>query len=178
MSGGTADEASSSSWFEPLAQPLEGPAFHLAVLLVEDPNVAQDIVQEAFVRVWRSPRTPRDVPGFRRWLYKTIVNLARDHHRRRVLWARLRFWSVAPPDPAVEVERMMGGAALEQAIASLSWRERVAVYLRFFDDAPFAEVAATLGMREATARVVVHRALGKLRDRLSAKGFAPEGFRP
>lgn len=176
MSGGTAQEPSPGLWFELLAEPLEGPAYQLAVLLVEDQSVAEDIVQEAFLRVWRSPRTPRDAVGFRRWLYKTVVNLARDHHRKRLLWTRLRFWLPSSDDPAQAVERQIGGTALEQAIASLSWRERQALYLRFFDDAPFEEVAITLGMRQTAARVLVHRALKKLRDRLSARGFAPEGI--
>jgi RNA polymerase sigma-70 factor (ECF subfamily) len=176
MSGGTAQAPSPGEWFQSLAEPLELPAFQLAVLLVEDQSVAEDIVQEAFLRVWRSPRTPRDATGFRRWLYKTIVNLARDHHRRRMLSARLLFWLPSSNDPVEQVEQKIGRTALEQAIASLGWRERQALYLRFFDDAPFDDVAISLGMRETAARVLVHRALKKLRDRMSAQGFAPEGL--
>src|SRR4029077_9754009 len=84
---------------EPLVLALYRPAVRLATLLVRDYSVAQDIVQEAFVRVWLSPRTPREMSGFRPWLYRTIVNLARDHQRRQSRWARLRFGRAASADP-------------------------------------------------------------------------------
>jgi len=50
-----------SSWIEPLVLALYRPTIQLATLLVRDNTVAQDIVQEAFVRVWLSPRTPREM---------------------------------------------------------------------------------------------------------------------
>jgi RNA polymerase sigma factor (sigma-70 family) len=144
------------------------PAFQLATLLVRDDAVAQDIVQEAFVRVWLSPRTPRDMSGFRPWLYKTIVNLARDHRRRQGRWARLRFGRVASADPMDVAERNLWDATLGKAIRSLSRREQEAVYVRYFEDAPFDEVGRIIGVRAGTARVLVHRALEKLRHRLDA----------
>jgi RNA polymerase sigma-70 factor (ECF subfamily) len=146
------------------------------MLFVQDSALAQDLVQEAFLRVWRSPRTPHDADGFRRWLYKAIVNLARDHHRKRVLGATLQFWSPPSRDPADEVDRRLTTSALERAIASLRRKEREALYLRYFEDAPFEEVAATLGIGVTAARVRVHRALHRLRDRMRADGIWTEGL--
>jgi RNA polymerase sigma-70 factor (ECF subfamily) len=142
--------------------------FQLAVLLVRDYAVAQDIVQEAFVRVWLSPRTPRDLSGFRPWLYKTVVNLARDHHRRQERWGRLRFGRPRSLDPMEIAEAREADASLGNAIRSLSRREREAIYVRFFEDASFDEVARIIGTRTGTARMLVHRALAKLRRQLSA----------
>lgn len=164
-------------WLEPLALALEGPAYQLAVLLVEDGSVAQDIVQQAFVRVWRSPRTPRQLPDFRRWLYRAIVNLARDHHRRGRRWGRLRLDPPISADPAQEAEQRFVDRAVDQALRSLTMPEREAVYLRFFEDAPYEEVAQAIGRREGATRMLVHRALQKMRDRLGAEGLAPEGTR-
>jgi RNA polymerase sigma-70 factor (ECF subfamily) len=155
-----------SSWIEPLVLALYRPAVQLATLLVRDNTVAQDIVQEAFVRVWLSPRTPREMSAFRPWLYKTVVNLVRDHQRRQSRWARLRFGRLASVDPTEVAERRQSDAALGNAIRSLTQREQEAVYIRFFEDAPFDEVARIIGVRAGTARVLVHRALAKLRDRL------------
>jgi RNA polymerase sigma factor (sigma-70 family) len=56
--------------------------------------------------------------------------------------------------------------ALGDALRGLSRREQEAVYIRFFEDAPFDEVGRIIGLRAGTARVVVHRALAKLRRRL------------
>ncbi len=155
-----------SSWIEPLVLALYRPAFQLATVLVRDSTVAQDIVQEAFVRVWLSPRTPREVTAFRPWLYKTVVNLARDHQRRQSRWARLRFGRAASADPTDVVERRESDAALGKAIRGLTRREREALYIRYFEDAPFDEVGRIIGVRTGTARVLVHRALAKMRRQL------------
>ena len=155
-----------SSWIEPLVLALYRPTVQLATLLVRDYTVAQDIVQEAFVRVWLSPRTPREINAFRPWLYKTVVNLARDHQRRQGRWARLRFGRVASSDPMDLAEQRESDAALGDAMRGLSRREQEAVYVRFFEDAPFDEVARIIGVRTGTARVLVHRALAKLRRQL------------
>ena len=154
---------------------LERPAFQLATLLVNDPSLGEEIVQEAFVRVWQSPRTPRELPEFRRWLYRTIVNLARDHHRRRIRWANLRLPARASVDPANLTEQAMEASAVDLALQSLDPAEREAIYLRFFEGASFDEVGGIIGKREGTARVLVHRALRKLRSRLTADGMAPQG---
>ena len=155
-----------SSWIEPLVLALYRPTVQLATLLVRDYTVAQDIVQEAFVRVWLSPRTPREMSAFRPWLYKTVVNLARDHQRRQGRWARLRFGRVASADPMEVAERRQSDAALGNAMRGLSRREQEAVYVRFFEEAPYDEVGRIIGVRAGTARVLVYRALEKLRRQL------------
>jgi RNA polymerase sigma-70 factor (ECF subfamily) len=155
-----------SSWIEPLVLALYRPTFQLAALLVRDYTVAQDIVQEAFVRVWLSPRTPHEMSAFRPWLYKTVVNLARDHHRRQGRWARLRFGRAASADPMDVAERHQSDVALGNAIRGLNQREQEAVYVRFFEDAPYDQVGRIVGVRTGTARVLVHRALAKLRRQL------------
>ncbi len=155
-----------SSWIEPLVLAFYRPAFQLAALLVRDHTVAQDIAQEAFVRVWLSPRTPREMSAFRPWLYKTVVNLVRDHQRRQSRWARLRFGRAASADPVEVAEQRESDAALRNAIRTLSRREQEAVYIRYFEDAPFDEVGRIIGVRTGTARVLVHRALAKLRENL------------
>ena len=69
----------------------------------------------------------------------------------------------------------MEASTIELALQSLDRPEREAVYLRFFEGASFDEVGRIIGKREGTARVLVHRALRKLRSRLRADGMAPQG---
>jgi RNA polymerase sigma-70 factor, ECF subfamily len=159
-----------ASWIEPLVHELQRPSFQLAVLLVRDYDLAQEIVQEAFVRVWLSPRTPRVLAAFRPWLYRTIVNLARDHQRRQGRWARLRFGRPESADPLELAERRHADAELADAVRGLSRREQEAIYVRFFEDAPYDEVARIIGGRSGAARVLVHRALRKLRRQLDPGG--------
>ncbi len=130
--------------------------------------LAEDLVQEAFARVWASHRTPSSPPEFQRWLFRTITNLARDHHRRQAVLRRIPFWSVRPVDPTEEAERRIGDPALLQAFRRLRLRERIAVHLRYYEDRSFSEVGSLMGVRESSARVLVHRALGRLRQSLAS----------
>jgi RNA polymerase sigma-70 factor, ECF subfamily len=170
-------QTAESTWIEPLVLELQRPAFQLAYLLLRDYSLAQEIVQEAFVRVWLSPRTPRELNHFRPWLYRTVVNLSRDHFRRQRRWARLRLPWPAPADPAELAERHDAHTELATAVRSLSRREQEAIYIRFFEELPYDEVARIIGGRKGAARVLVHRALRKLRGQLDADK-SMEGFQP
>jgi len=78
---------------------------------------------------------------------------------------------VAPPsqqsdDPVNEAERRAIDESLANALRSLTLGERQAIYLRYFEDQSFAETARILRRPSVSVRVVVHRALAKLRRRL------------
>lgn len=154
------------SWFEPLARTFERPAYHFAVMLTRDRAIAEELVQEAFARVWASPRTPSAEPDFRRWLYRAITNLARDYHRRRLLESKLRFWAPPEIDPVEDVLNRADDRDLLRAVIALPLKDRQAIYLRYFDGLPFADVAQVMGTTESAVRVRVHRALKSLRVRL------------
>lgn len=155
-------------WFEPLVVELEDNALGFAMTLVHDREQAEEIVQEAFAKVWAASNTPQERDEFKRWLYKAILNLVRDQARHRRRWARLRFWAPPPPNPFDEVERRADDASLVDALRHLDARERAAVHLRYFEDRSFAETARTLGVSENHARVIVHRALAKLRRAMAS----------
>lgn len=154
-------------WFETLVRSLEDSALRFAFTLVHDRDVAEDIVQEGFARAWASARTPSDEQEFKRWLYRIILNLARDRGRQRSRRAALRFWAPPPPDPLDEVERRADDEALAWALRRLTLRDRQAVHLHYFENRPFEEVSRVIGTSEAHARVIVHRALAKLRRYLT-----------
>jgi RNA polymerase sigma factor (sigma-70 family) len=140
----------------------------LAFMLVQDRSIADEIVQEAFTRLWASSKTPAAEPDFRRYLYRTIANLAHDHHRRLGRLSALPIPNRSPFDPLDEVERRRGGESLKTALRELPLRERQAVYLRYFEDQSFAETARMMGAPQVTVRVLVHRGLGKLRRILAS----------
>jgi RNA polymerase sigma-70 factor (ECF subfamily) len=167
-------DAADRGWFEPLARTLERPAYHFAVMLVENRATAEELVQEAFARVWASPNTPSTEPDFRRWLYRVIANLARDYHRRRYLEARLPFWNTPAIDPIDEVVHRAEDRGLLGAVLALPFKDRHAIYLHYFDGLTFAEVGNVLGVSEIAARVRVHRALQALRGRLGPDSVAGE----
>lgn len=165
-SKGTSLKTDDRSWFEPLVRSLGRPAWKFAFVLVHDIDVAEEIAQEAFARVWVSANTPSAEVEFRRYLYRTITNLARNYRRQQIRAARLPVSAPSAVDPLDEVDRRAGDAALRTAMRGLSVRERQAVYLRYYEDHSFAETARIMGAPQVTVRVIVHRALGKLRRKL------------
>src|SRR2546421_9701364 len=104
------------AWMEPMVSEFSRPAFQLAAALVHDQGVAEEIVQEAFLRAFASRRTPREMTQFRRWLYRIVLNLAREHHRRQSRWRKLPVRPEPGLDPELEAVRRMGDAEMAEAL--------------------------------------------------------------
>ena len=143
-------------------------------MLVQNRATAEELVQEAFARVLASPNTPSAEPDFRRWLYRAITNLARDYQRRRLVEARILFWSPPAVDPIDEVIHRAEDRDLLRAVLGLPFKDRQAIYLHYFDGLTFAEIGEVVGASEIAARVRVHRALQRLRGRLGPDSVARE----
>lgn len=133
---------------------------------------AQDACQETFLRAQRA--FARLVPGSnpRAWLYRiatnTARNAARGRSRRTVHMADVAVDSL-PADAAATLEDRMQLRAVARAAEALPPRQRAALVLRQFQDLDYAEIAATLGGTEATARANVYQALKKLRSALGGE---------
>lgn len=143
-------------------------------MLVQNRATAEEVVQEAFARVWASPHTPAAEPDFRRWLYRAITNLARDYQRRRLVEAKVMFWNPPAIDPIDEVVHRAEDRELLRVMLALPFKDRHAIYLHYFDGRTFAEVGDVLGVSEIAARVRVHRALQRLRGRLGPDSVVRE----
>jgi RNA polymerase sigma factor (sigma-70 family) len=154
-------------WFEASVSSLARPATKFANVLVHDFDLAEEIVQEAFARMWVSPNTPTTEVEFRRYLYRTITNLANDYFRRRARRAASDGAVPVVVNPVDVAEARASDDAMRAALNILGLRERQAIYLRYFEDQSFAETARIMGARQVTVRVMVHRALGKLRRHIS-----------
>jgi RNA polymerase sigma factor (sigma-70 family) len=150
----------------------------LARVLVDSPETAEDLVQDAFVhlhRHWGGVRDPRS------YLHRSVVNACRSHHRR-ARWERPRAFH--DNDRAERAERnglgdrsgrdIVDGSAeqgrsddadvLGAALATLPYRQRAALVLRYYSDLPDAEIAVALGCRPGTVGSLVHRGLERLRE--------------
>jgi len=161
-------------WFEGIVSSLARPATKFANVLVHDFDLAEEIVQEAFARLWASPNTPSDEVEFRRYLYRTIANLANDYYRRRVRRSTSEVAIAVVVNPLELVEARASDEAMQAALNFLGLRERQAIYLRYFEDRSFAETARLMGARQVTVRVMVHRALCKLRRHMSESSLSDQ----
>lgn len=160
-------------WFEPLVERLGPEALKFAYMQVRDLDLAQDMVQEAFARVWASSRTPHGTVEFKRWLYRSIANLVKDQHRYEQRLAQFMATASAPA-AMDQFERWLSHEVTTAAIQRLSLRDRQLIYLRYFEDQPLSECARLLGLHPVSVRVLIRRALGRLRRELAAMDPYPE----
>lgn len=147
--------------------------------LVRDPAVAEDLAQDAFCRAFDGLPGFRGEASFRTWLFTIVRNVCIDHHRRTagVAWLRDEGAEAEeqPEERPILLELMIDREQLERALAALDERERALVVLRFVHGMEYAELAACFGLREATIRMRLCRALTRMRDALALRGPARGG---
>ena len=149
--------------------------YRLAFRLCGNAHDAEDITQEAFIRVFRS--LDRYKPGtFEGWMHRIVTNLFLDMARRR---SRIRFEALP-----VDSERVPGSArspeqvlaeemfdpVLQAALDNLSPEFRAAVVLSDIEDLSYEEVGRILGVKMGTVRSRIHRGRAALRAELEAAG--------
>jgi RNA polymerase sigma-70 factor (ECF subfamily) len=138
-------------------------------------GAAQEIAQEALLRLYRAG-PGRVAPGEERfWVYRVATNLAVNELRRARV--RTRLASVAgaifgrrAPDPHKDAERVERDRALRDALDRLPVLRRSALLLRERDELSYAEIAAVLGVSVAKVRVDIFRARAALREALADTG--------
>jgi RNA polymerase sigma-70 factor (sigma-E family) len=141
-------------------------ALHLAYRLTGDRAFAQDLVQDAFVKMAGRLAHLRRAEAFGAYLRVTVVNMARMRGRRLKVE---RDYLARHTAELVEPHRDRDVAATESlrlALATLPFKQRAAIVLRFFEDVPDEVTAQVLGCRQATVRSHIHRGLETLRAEL------------
>ena len=135
----------------------------LAYLLTGNRTVAEDLVQEAFVRFVGRLYYLRDRDAFDAYLRRTIVNLSKNYFRRRAV-ERAYLEREGPRAEDVSTDPDVATSdTLRSALLRLPVRQRTAIVLRYFEDLPDATIAELLRCRPATVRSLVARGLEALR---------------
>jgi RNA polymerase sigma-70 factor (ECF subfamily) len=154
-----------------------GEMFGFAVRSLHDHGLAEEAVQEAFVRAWRfGDRFDPQLGTVRAWLFAILRHVVIDIARARAVW----------PEPASDAtierasERVSPEDRLDQAL--LAWQieealrrigddHRRVVIETYYRGRPYAEVAADLGIPEGTVKSRVYYALRALRLALEEMGW-------
>lgn len=141
----------------------------LASLLLDDVATCEEVVQDAFVHVWRRPPALRDETRLAAYLRSAVLNGARSQLRRRGV-RRRHLRSVGPPPtaPAAEATALAGDAddSVLRALRALPDRQREVLALRYYLDLSEAEIAATLGVSAGSVKTHAHRGLRALAEAL------------
>src|SRR5919201_1483286 len=126
----------------------------LAAAVSGSREAALDLVQEAFVRAVRDRRSFRREAPIEAWLYRIVVNVARNHRRAERDHVRL------PTEAGLHDNgnRHDDASRVAAAVASLPERQRLALFLRYYADLDYHSIAATLGISSGTVGATLHAA--------------------
>lgn len=143
----------------------------LVRLFVDDRNAAEDVVQEAFIRLARSAHRIEDPAKAAAYLRSIALNLARDHNRRGFVSLRHRL----PTDPAVaSVEDVIvlseEHTAVVDALRTLPTRQRDCLILRYYDELDIDAIADLLGISRNSVKTHLTRGMRALGVELETAG--------
>ena len=151
-----------------------GPALitYARSLLGGDIGRAQDVVQEALLRVWRHPEAVGDGTTLRGWLRTIVRNLVFDEMRARrsrpIELSEANLPAVATEDPAFD--RVLLAYELADALSALSGDHRAVIEALYFNELSVVEAADALGVPPGTIKSRAHYALRALRSACQERG--------
>ncbi len=141
----------------------------MARLFTDDRNAAEDLVQEAFIRLHRSAHRIHDPKKAAAYLRSIVINLARDHNRRGLM--SLRHQEAIPagsapdaPEDVLIVDEQRNRIVAE--VRALSPRQRDCILLRFYLELSEVETAEVLGISNNSVKTHCRRGMEALRRRL------------
>lgn len=150
-----------------------------ARLILRDPELARDAVQESLIRAWRDLPGLRDPDRFDAWVHRLTVNSCLDltrRRRRRVIEVELEQTDVASSSD------FSSGVAdreqLERALRRLDVPHRAVVVLHYYLGMPMPDVAAAMGIPLGTAQSRLHSSLVALRATVVRDPMAPTASAP
>jgi RNA polymerase sigma-70 factor (ECF subfamily) len=165
--------------FTPLVQSHQRRIYRVLLGMVRDPDAAQNLTQECFLKAYQRRASFRGEANVGVWLLKIAVNLARDHRRSRLREFWHRFSSSSEevtdlgqwlPDPHASQERVLLGreevASVWSVVEKLSPQQREVFVLRFVEEMSLEEIAAATSLKVGTVKTHLFRAVRAIRQRL------------
>jgi RNA polymerase sigma-70 factor (sigma-E family) len=142
----------------------------LARFFVDDRTAAEDIVQEAFIRLARSAHRIRDEDRAAAYLRSIVINLARDHNRRGLVSLR-HHPSAVRDEPSAEETATVRESRQEvvAALRALPRRQRDCIALRYYLELSVEQIAETLGVSPNSVKTHLQRGLRSLAQTLEER---------
>lgn len=158
--------------FESIVVRWQGPLVNLAYRFTRDRGRAEELAQEAFLKIYRGLPRYRADSRFSTWLFAVALNHYRSAMRRHVppgveLGAVV---GLAGADGRRELDATLRDEAVRRAVATLPPRYREIVVLYYFQERDLAETARIAGLREGTVKARLHRARKLLEGKLRGLG--------
>ena len=135
-----------------------------ARLILRDPELARDAVQEGLFRAWRDLRSLRDPDRFDAWLYKLTVNACLDQaRRRRRRPIEVEITTLHAPAGSDPAGTLADRELVDGVLRHLDESSRSIIVLHYYLGLPLTEVAVALRIPVGTVKSRLHRALGEMR---------------
>ncbi len=173
--------AQSPETIEELFAALESPLLSYALRLTGGREVAEDLVQEAFMKLHTNFSEVREP---RRWLYRTVHNLALNHRRDSAKIIQLppqRDADDAPaadpadpqPLPDEQIARLEAIGFVRLSLETLDARNQQLIQLKFVEDLSYQEISARTGLKIGHVGYLLHHALKAIAAELAKTGVVP-----
>jgi len=150
--------------FEVLLKPLLEPGYRLAGGMLQDPQAAEDAVQEAAFKAWRKLRQLRDGSDMRPWFLGIVANECRSVRRSR--WSSVLTLLLPARAVAVPADAVLSSIELRWALRALDEKKRLALVLHWYLDLPLEEIAVITGRSLHAVEGQVQRGSHELRQRM------------
>jgi RNA polymerase sigma-70 factor (ECF subfamily) len=181
------DQASAEAprWetIEELFAALEAPLLSYGLRLTGEIGLAEDVVQEAFMKLHSQFKEVREP---RRWLYRTVHNLALNQRRRTAKIVSLNSASAEnenspvtadtadpAPLPDEQISRMEGIGLVRLSLETLDERSRELIRLKFTDELSYRDISSRTGISVSNVGYILHHALKTIGDELARTGVVP-----
>jgi RNA polymerase sigma-70 factor, ECF subfamily len=140
--------------------------FGTAYLIMQDRGLSEDVVQEAFIQIWKNLPSFHLKSSIKTWMVRIVINEARQQMRKKK-------WPIVPLESANQEIDVIDEAdtelvlneekqRLREALNRLQTEHREAVILHYYSDLSIPEIAAVTGQREGTIKSRLSRALNRL----------------
>ena len=144
-------------------------AYRVALSITRRDDIAQDVVQDAFIKAFRALGGFRGDSSFRTWMMTVTANEARATLRKRGRWNESSIEVVGPletsaPDPAEKAVVGQESARARAMLDTLPEKQRLAISARIDEGLSFREIASLIGSSEGAARVNYFHGIRRLRE--------------
>ena len=158
--------------FEDLIAVMERPLLYYAMTLTGNADSAPDVLQEVWIKSFRSIRKLRDPGSLRSWLYSITHGIAVDRIRKN--YSREQAEAVHLEDFEEAEEPSFANedaAAIHQALSEIGLKHREVLVLHFLEDLSIAEIAEVVGCSEGTVKSRMHYAKRAMKEVLSGGNY-------
>lgn len=154
--------------FEQLVLRHQAEAWRVAYRYTGDPAEAEDLAQNAFLKVLAAAPRYKPTAKFRTWFFRILTRLCMDYGRKKrpILTETLPDLADASPNPAQQANQAERTILIQTALNALPADYRMAVVLRYFEGLSGAEMAATMGRSVKAVERLLARAKAMLKPRL------------